>query len=263
MLNFAAITPHPPIAIPQIGGDELQKINKTIQALQKLETLVYNSKIETLLVISPHAQTMENIFTLNTAPQFNINFKNFGDLETKLSFNGDIGLAHRIKEYFEEKNLVKLVSNPELDHGTAIPLYYLLNNLPQVKILSLAYSGLSLEKHYQFGQELTELFHSLDQKIGIIASGDLSHSLNKNSPAGYSPAGEKLDKTIINSIKNKQPQKILNLQAETISAAQECGLKSIIILLGILKNYKYEPQILSYEAPFGVGYLTTNFFLNQ
>ena len=33
------------------------------------------------------------------------------------------------------------------------------------------------------------------------------------------------------------------------------------ILLGILEGMKYEPQLLSYESPFGVGYLTMNFKL--
>ena len=44
-----------------------------------------------------------------------------------------------------------------------------------------------------------------------------------------------------------------------IEEAGECGYKSIIILLGALSlvpNFKFE--ILSYEGPFGVGYLVAN-----
>jgi hypothetical protein len=36
---------------------------------------------------------------------------------------------------------------------------------------------------------------------------------------------------------------------------------SILILLGILDEVKHEPQLLSYEYPFGVGYLTMEFKL--
>jgi len=49
------------------------------------------------------------------------------------------------------------------------------------------------------------------------------------------------------------------MNEKLISDAGECGLKSIAILLGILEGIKYEPQILSYEGPFGVGYLTAEF----
>ena len=44
-----------------------------------------------------------------------------------------------------------------------------------------------------------------------------------------------------------------------VEGAHECGLKPMIILSGILHGMEYEPEILSYEAPFGVGYLICNF----
>ena len=51
------------------------------------------------------------------------------------------------------------------------------------------------------------------------------------------------------------------MDKKLIFEAEECGLRSILILLGILNRMSYEPQLLSYEAPFGVGYLTLNFDL--
>jgi len=45
--------------------------------------------------------------------------------------------------------------------------------------------------------------------------------------------------------------------------AGECGLRSFSFLLGILEEAKidWKAEILSYEAPFGVGYLVANFKL--
>ena len=51
---------------------------------------------------------------------------------------------------------------------------------------------------------------------------------------------------------------ILNLDLDFVEAAGECGLRSILILLGALDGLNWKPEILSYEAPFGVGYLVTN-----
>jgi len=45
--------------------------------------------------------------------------------------------------------------------------------------------------------------------------------------------------------------------------AGECGLRSFCFLLGILEasGISWQPEILSYEGPFGVGYLVANFKL--
>ena len=52
---------------------------------------------------------------------------------------------------------------------------------------------------------------------------------------------------------------ILSMEAELIERAGECGLRSSIILLGVLDGLKVKPEILSYEGPFGVGYLVASF----
>jgi len=56
---------------------------------------------------------------------------------------------------------------------------------------------------------------------------------------------------------------------EMYPEAGECGLRSFSFLLGILEEARlassgqidWQPEILSYEGPFGVGYLVTNFKL--
>ena len=50
----------------------------------------------------------------------------------------------------------------------------------------------------------------------------------------------------------------VNLDKVLTENAAECGLRSILILLGILNHIKFQTKILSYEAPFGVGYLVAN-----
>ena len=51
------------------------------------------------------------------------------------------------------------------------------------------------------------------------------------------------------------------MKHDLIAEAGECGLKSIVILLGILDGINYKPRLLSYEGPFGVGYLVMQFEL--
>ena len=156
---------------------------------------------------------------------------------------------------------MRLISEESLDHGSSVPLCLLTENLPDIKIIPLYYSGLDNDSHFKFGQLLRHELLINNEQIAVIASGDLSHRLSKEAPGGYSPRGKKFDKKITKYLLENKIQDIINLDENLIIEAGECGLKSILILAGVLDNIKHEPQLLSYEAPFGVGYLTMNFKL--
>jgi MEMO1 family protein len=51
-LVFAAISPHPPLLIPSIGKEAIKKIQKTKEALEKLEEDLYLSRPEIIIIIS-------------------------------------------------------------------------------------------------------------------------------------------------------------------------------------------------------------------
>lgn len=261
MIIFSAITPHPPVLIPAIGKENLASLKTTSKSFERLEEDLYASQAETIVIISPHGLLYPDAFTMNLGPKFEIKFENFGDFSTKFIIKGDVGLGHRIRESLETKAPLQMTSEKVLDHGCGVPLYLLTHKLKGIKVIPLYYSGLNLEAHFKFGQMLKREFLVNKERIAIIASGDLSHRLNKNAPAGYSPKAGKFDKRLIENLKNKKTQNILATKEKLVNEVRECGLKSIVILLGILDGINYEPQILSYEAPFGVGYLTMNFKL--
>lgn len=258
---FSAITPHPPLLIPSIGKENLIKLKATTDAYLKLEAELYASLAETIIIISPHGPLQEKTFSLNLSPEYKVDFQAFGDLSTALNVRGDVGLAHKIREKTETTLPLSLISQHKLDHGISVPLYLLTAHLPKIKIIPLYYSGLDLEAHFNFGQKLKNELLAAKERIAVIASGDLSHRLSKQAPAGYNPKGKKFDKKLIANLVKKQNKEILNFPADFIADAGECGLKSIIILTGMLEGMNYKPELLSYEAPFGVGYLVMNFKL--
>lgn len=256
---FSAITPHSPILIPQIGKSNQARLKSTIGSFIKLKKILEEKKPDVIIVISPHGQINKEIFTINLEPTFSANFEEFGDFATKKEWSGSVGLAHQIRESLETKNLLRLTSVKELDYGVSVPLFLLTENLPKIKIIPLYYSGLSLTEHFEFGELLRKKLQKRKQKIAIIASGDLSHRLSKEAPGGYSPKGKKFDNKLVELIQKNKSEEILKLDEKFIEEAGECGLRSIMILLGILSTINATPKLLSYEAPFGVGYLTLNF----
>jgi aromatic ring-opening dioxygenase LigB subunit len=54
MLVCAGVSPHPPIIIPEIGGDELQKAKSTVTAMREWAAFMTEQRPEVLVFISPH-----------------------------------------------------------------------------------------------------------------------------------------------------------------------------------------------------------------
>lgn len=260
-LVFCAISPHPPVLIPAVGKENLKQLKKTAKAFALLEEELYGSQPETIIIISPHGPLQSEAFTMDLNSEFTADFSDFGDFDTSLTFKGDLGLAYLIREKLETKAPLQLTSENKLDHGTAVPLYFLTRHLPEIKIIPLYYSGLDREQHFYFGQLLNKEIARSKTRVAVIASGDLSHRLTLDAPAGYSPKGKKFDQKLIKLLEGKETEEILKIDHALTAEAGECGLKSIIILLGILSGVNCQPQLLSYEAPFGVGYLIMNFKL--
>jgi AmmeMemoRadiSam system protein B len=256
-LVFAAITPHPPLLIPAIGKDQLDKIEKTKKAMEKLEEEIYTRKPQVIIIISPHSSLFKNSFSINAHTNFESSFEEFGDLSTKKEWQGAPDIAVKITHMSGNLNLpTQLVSQEKLDHGASIPLFYLTKHLDKhVKILPVGYSHMNAMEHIRFGEILKEAVMSNNKRVAIIASGDLSHNLNK-----VSPYKENLDERIRNLLKNKAIGNMLELDgSDLLKESNECGYRSILILLGIIKEMDYKFEEYSYEHPFGVGYLAGNF----
>jgi len=258
-LVFAAISPHPPIILPTIGSPpDLKKAKKTIEGMKKLSEIFAEAKPETVLVISPHGPVDFNQFSIVNSPTLAGHFYNFGDFRTELIFKNDEKLIELIEKETRKENIpLRSINLEELDHGVSVPLYYLSQKLPNIKVIPLAYSYLDLETHFKFGKILQSVVNCQKSKFGIVASGDLSHCLKEDGPYGFHPDGPKFDKALIESLKEKNIKEVFKLE-EIFPQASECGYRSIIILLGALDGLDWQPEILSYEGPFGVGYLVAN-----
>lgn len=255
-LEQVAIVPHPPLLIPSIGKENLTLLDKTTTSYNKLKDSLGQNKIETLLIITSHGEIHPDYFSINEAGELEINFHEFGDYSTKASFRSDKRLIQELKEGFSPYQKVRFVNSPRLDHGSSVPICSLCQEFPEIKVVPIYISGLGPREHFNFGKKLKTIIDKEKKHIAVIASGDLSHALTKKAPAPYSSRAARFDQKLIEYIQDRKIGDILNLKKELINEVKPCGLKSIIILLGILKGVDYEIENLTYEAPFGVGYLT-------
>jgi len=168
-------------------------------------------------------------------------------------------LGKKLKEANPDSTII---SSPHPDWGFNVPLFFLAKDF-KGKIEQHLIGLESPQFYFDEGKKLYTKYKIQDTEYAIIASGDLSHCLKEDGPYGFNPDGPKFDKALIEALKKKDIEKILRLD-NLYPEAGECGLRSFCFLLGILEEsgINYQPEILSYEGPFGVGYLVVNFKIN-
>ena len=227
--------------------------------MEDLSVLIKKNQIQTIVIMSPHGPMRYDRFTINLEKDLSGSFADFGLIKNEFyDFKGDADLGKKILHHLQKENFpIDPIREDNIDYGSLIPLHYLSKNLPEKpKIILLTYTELDWNFHFGFGKAIRKVVDEEEKNIAFIASGDLSHRLSTESPAGYSPYGAKFDQTLMELLKKNEIEKIIRLNPEFCKEIQECGLKSIITALGLLSFNKVSFVKLAYEYPLGVGYLT-------
>jgi aromatic ring-opening dioxygenase LigB subunit len=256
--------PHPPIIVPDVGRGREREAKVTLEGAEEVMKRLADRKPDCLLLLSPHQPYAPGALFVNGSPRPGGSLGPFG--APRVAFNLETPSEKRklLAKYLLEKGFaVREGSASDLtrDQGTLVPLYFLSRawgeTLPPVLLVSPI--GLTPLSALKMGQALTSFDDSLSrlhgsQSWGLLASGDLSHRLTPDAPSGYSPLGKKFDAAVTQALSTVDPQPLLELSPEELDAAGECGLRSVMVLLGLCGALGKSIDVLSYEGPFGVGY---------
>jgi MEMO1 family protein len=257
MLKIIGIAPHPPIIVPEVGGGSLDRARDTVEGLQDLCRRIKAERPKRLIVITPHGPILRNGIAVAGVSRMEGDFGAFGAPGVHLSFEQDRVLLSRLEQETAGGPVRPAVEKglQTLDHGAAVPLYYLQQEKLELSGLHLTFGLLPYRELYDFGKALRRAVESHGLPAAVIASGDLSHRLTSEAPAGYSPRGAEFDHLLVDLLRRGRVEEILDLDEHFVEDAGECGLRSIIIALGMFAETGFSPEIISYEGPFGVGYL--------
>ncbi len=268
-LILTGIAPHPPIIIPAVGGSEREKAQHTCQAMEDWAKMVKGQTPDTIVLISPHGTVFQDAITINEAQEVAGNLAQFGAERVKLSFSTDLELAAAIKQMagrhqvpvvgFDQQLAQKHGIKQGLDHGALVPLYFLDQAGVRSQIVVVTMGLLTFEELYAFGLAVQQAARLLDKRVAVIASGDLSHRLTPEAPAGYCPEGQQFDELLVKTLGEMDLEGLQEIDWELAEKAGECGLRPIIMMLGALEGMDVSARVYSYEGPFGVGYLVASF----
>ncbi len=258
---FAGIAPHPPIMVPEVGREAIVEVRSSIDAMADLTARVIRSGAETVVMISPHAPLEADAFVAYDGPQLSGDFANFRASTATVQAQLDDELLNEITRIAAEQNLKTIrIRGFELDHGTAVPLYFLQRNGWNGRVVALGYSFLPNEDHVRFGKCIRQAIEQVGRPVAFIASGDLSHRLKLDAPAGYNPHAHLFDEEVVDAIRSCATKRIVDLDPELRRMAGECGYRSMLVAIGVAHDLESSCEVINYEAPFGVGYLVAQLF---
>jgi MEMO1 family protein len=265
------IMPHPPIAIPEVGGGEEKKISETLKACGQVAQKVADIRPDSIILVTPHGPVFSDAIAISLGDRIGGSLTKFGAPQVLMDININKELSNKIVEKSSERNIMtapideSFVKEYEveyfLDHGAMVPLYFINQLYSNYNIVHITYGMLSKIQLYQFGMAIKEAVEESSSRAVFIASGDLSHRLSHEGPYGFNSHGPKFDNQLLEILKEGSVDKIFNMDCSLIEGAGECGLRSIYIMLGAMEGNEIKGNLLSYQDTFGVGYGVMDFEL--
>lgn len=261
----AFAVPHPPLIIPEIGKGDENIVKKTIESYNAIAKEIAKLKPETIIISSPHTACFKDYFYISSKPVMKGTFKNFGASNVSFEEEIDVELVNEIESISSSENFPAggIEENIELDHGTMVPLYFIRKEYFNCKIIVVGLSGLSLQKHYDFGKIINRAITNLGRKVVFVASGDLSHKLQEKGPYGFIEEGPIYDDMIQKTLTSANFSELLIYDEELLEKCAQCGHPSFTIMAGVLDQIEVKPKFYSHEDATGVGYGIWSFYPND
>ena len=253
----AFMVPHPPMIVPEVGRGSENQVEKTIKAYEKVADEIAALKPETIIISSPHSVMYSDYFHISPGAGATGSFGDFGAPQVKFDIKYDEEIVKLIEAKAEASHFPAGTlgeKRPELDHGTMVPLWFILKKYKDFKLVRTGLSGYDLLKHYEFGMMIKDAVDEVDRRVVYVASGDLSHKLQDYGPYGFAEEGPVYDKRIMEVCSGGRFGELFDFDENFCEKAAECGHKSFVIMAGALDGRAVEATQYSHEDVTGVGY---------
>lgn len=252
---LAALMPHAPVLVPLVGGKRLNRVQASVDAMHNVARRAVASRPELLVLISPHTPRQRKAFALWTGGAARGSLRQCGVPEAAVDLPGDPSFAARIEAEASARGVILWHwSGAELDHGATVPLWFLdaagWRN-PTV-VLGLNYPGES--GCVELGTAIRAAAQRSNRRVVVIASGDMSHRLLEDAPAGFHPRAVEFDLAFIECLRRGCHRELLEFDPSLVELAAEDALDSTVVAAAAVDWAATGHEVLSYEGPFGVGY---------
>ncbi len=267
------LMPHAPVFLEAIGHEQIRSVERTTESMHQSGKSIKELDPDMIVFVSPHGPVFSDAIAVYDLATYKGDFHTFGEFDLEYKFNVESAYLKTLCELSDESGLdyyplqedqfKQFHHEAKLDHGVLVPAHFIYQHVDNIPMVAMSYGTFPYLRLIKNGKLLKTVSDQMNLKIVIIASGDMSHALKDSGPYTYDPHGSWFDALMKKNIEKQTPWDVFTESHENIELARECGLRSFAIMLGALEGFKIDSEVLSYEGPFGVGYLCASFIPTQ
>lgn len=263
-IPFAALVPHPPILLPQIGEGREREAAATLDAFAELRRQLHDSGARRILLISTHGIVTLRRFHVLAAP-LRTGLARFGAPQLSVDLPADQPFAELLARIAAQDGvpLSPVQAWEESDHSACVPLALLDVPALRLPVSVVGISFLPADAHFALGRAIARALRCSGLPTAVIASGDGAHSLAEHSPSGFHPGARAFQDDFDAALARLDAPAILGFDQDLRRAIDESVVSPAAVLLGILESGPAGAEILSAEAPWGVAYTAARISLDD
>ncbi len=261
---YSALVPHSPLLLPTIGKDARDSLQSTITAMEQIKKTLLEKNIETLVLLTTADEHRKHgsFFRIVLPQKYTAEFGEFGDLITTWSSNTDAVLGTEIKnELIKAEIKTNYKSDPRLDYPAGVPLNLLVKR-DSINVLVITPAETENDILFAAGSAIQTSLQQSSKRIACIASGDLAHcGVKKATHEHYAKTCLPFDYMFLDALQKNRSETLLAFNRSDAEKLGACALPVSLLLRGVLEGMQWQSQVLSYQAPFGIGHTVTEFLL--
>ncbi len=258
---FCGLLPHPPIVVPDVGRERLEGCMSTVDACRDFARRMMAARPDRLFMVSPHSPRQGSAFGVWDGERLRGDLGRFGAAGSAVDLPNDPEMVAALSRAAGARGLATWSIPPEpLDHGAVVPLWFLVEAgwTGPTCLASLPWQATPATME-AFGRALSEAAAASDGRAALVASGDMSHKVKPDAPAGYHPRAVEFDRALTGLIAEGRLDAIGEIDPDLRDLAAEDAADSSQIVAAAIGYRPQGAEVLSYEHPFGVGYLVAVF----
>ena len=221
-------------------------------------------QVPNAVIVSPHSPFLPEAFGVWEGKKLTGSMERFQAPDVTLQLKVSVDLAEAIVDVAGRMELPigRLRKDWDLDRGVTVPSLFLIR-ADETRVVPVAISMLGWDEHWLFGTAIANAAQQIDEDVVIIASSNLSHRVTPDAPHGYSDSGREFDGLVRSAFQNGRLRELLDIPQDLCREASECGFAPMLVLGGAFDGQSVKGRVLSYEAPFGIGYLVAEVMIDE
>lgn len=253
----AVLMCHAPIVIPQIAGARAPLCTASSRAMATTAEFLVAHRPTGIVLLTPHTARFRSAYGVSEGVTIWGNLEAFGRPDIGSEFDGDTELQAKIRALARERQFdVRPIPSGPLDHGAVVPLQFLKEAGYRGKIVVVGFpQETSLNSNAIMGQIIRDSLPQNGDTWALLASGDMSHRLAPGAPAGFHPDAARFDRLVVKCVESGNLDHLSSINGDLRNSAAEDVVDSLELACAALNVPNVGTKIISYEAPFGVGYL--------